>query len=453
MNELNALEGDQRVTLRRKGSPDVEGRCIVYWMRRSLRAEDNPALEIAIAAGNYLEKPVLVLFSLVPVSNANLRHYTFMVEAFNEIDEQLLRKNVRFILRREPDDNVAGFCAETRAALLVTDENPLRGPERRLRRVMERLRIPVWSVDADVVVPTKLIPGKQYAARIIRPKLARLRDEFLVEPKSGIARVSWRGTLRTLSPDETSIQGLAIDRSVQPSQFVRGGSNHAGRALRDFVRDRLHDYPKWRNHPEENGTSHLSPYLHFGQISPVRIALEVSKADAASVAKEAFLDQLITWRELSINFVRNNKTYDSIECAEPWSARTLAKHSKDKRPVVYNERQLENAETYDDLWNAAQIQMVEHGWMHNYMRMYWGKKILEWTRSPAEGFQIAVRLNDKYEIDGRDPNGYAGIAWAIAGKLDRPWFERPIFGQIRYMSAASTGKKFDSKKYVEQNRR
>ena len=453
MDKLNVLENDPRVTLRRKGSPDGEGRCVVYWMRRAQRAEDNPALETAIAAGDSLEKPVLVLFSLVSVSNANLRHYTFMAEAFGEIKEQLRRKNVRFILRRELEDSVAGFCAETKAALLVTDENPLRGPEKRLRRVIERLRIPVWSVDADVVIPTKLIQGKQYAARIIRPKLARLQDKFLVEPKSGVARVSWKGNLPSLPPDENSIAGLDIDRNVQPSHLVRGGSKHASRALRDFARNRLPDYPKRRNHPEENGTSHMSPYLHFGQISPVRVALEVLKADAPNAAKEAFLDQLITWRELSINFVRHNETYDSIECAEPWSARTLAKHSKDKRPVLFNERQIENAETYDPLWNAAQIQMVEHGWMHNYMRMYWGKKILEWTRSPAEAFQIAVRLNDKYEIDGRDPNGYAGIAWAIAGKLDRPWFERPIFGQIRYMSLASTGKKFDSRKYIEQNSR
>ena len=453
MEKLIALESDPRVTVRRKGNPDPEGRCIVYWMRRSLRAKDNPALEIAISVGNCLKRPVLVLFSLVPVSNANLRHYMFMAEAFAEVEEQLWRKNVRFILRRQPDESVAGFCSETKAALLITDENPLRGSERRLQRVMERLRIPAWSVDADVVVPTKLIPGKQYAARIIRPKLLRLREEFLVEPKSINAHVSWRGKLPSLPSDGSSLQGLPIDRSVEPVRSIRGGWNHANRALRDFVRKQLRHYPKKRNHPEQDGTSHLSPYLHFGQISPVRIALEVLKASAPGAAKEAFLDQLITWRELSINFVRYNEIYDSIECAEPWSARTLGKHSNDRRPVLYNERQLENAETYDSLWNAAQIQMVEHGWMHNYMRMYWGKKILEWTHSPAEAFKIAVRLNDKYEIDGRDPNGYAGIAWAIAGKLDRPWFERPIFGQIRYMSAASTGKKFDSKKYIEQNSR
>jgi deoxyribodipyrimidine photo-lyase len=244
---------------------------------------------------------------------------------------------------------------------------------------------------------------------------------------------------------------MKIDRSVQAAPAIRGGTREANRLLRNFVSKKLASYPERRNHPEDDSSSRLSPYLHFGNISPVTIARAVLNADAPNEAKEDFLDQLITWRELAINFVRHNELYDSIECAEPWAARTLAKHARDPRPVLYTEKQLENAETYDPLWNAAQIQMVEQGWMHNYMRMYWGKKILEWTRSPAEAFQIAVRLNDKYELDGRDPNGYAGVAWAIAGKLDRPWFERPIFGQIRYMSGASTGKKFDSKKYIAQH--
>jgi deoxyribodipyrimidine photo-lyase len=152
-----------------------------------------------------------------------------------------------------------------------------------------------------------------------------------------------------------------------------------------------------------------------------------------------------------VNLVQFNPNYDNFECAEPWAHRTLAKHAKDPRPVLYTEAQLENAETHDALWNAAQMQMVSTGWMHNYLRIDWGKKILEWTPSPVLAHQIAVRLNDKYELDGRDPNGYAGIAWSIVGKFDRPWFERPVFGQIRYMSGASTGKKFDSRQYIAQN--
>ena len=223
------------------------------------------------------------------------------------------------------------------------------------------------------------------------------------------------------------------------------------RLLKHFVEHCLPRYASDRNHPEIDGTSRLSPYLHFGHLSPITVALAAQKAQAPQAVKDAFLNQVITWRELSVNLVHFNRNYDNFECAEPWAHRTLGKHARDPRPVLYTEAQLENAETHDPLWNAAQMQMVTTGWMHNYMRMYWGKKILEWTSSPALAHQIAVRLNDKYELDGRDPNGYAGIAWSIVGKFDRPWFERPIFGQIRYMSGASTGKKFDSKRYIEQN--
>ena len=453
MDLLEKLESDPRVNVRRSGSPNPDGACVLYWMRRSLRGVDNPALEIAIQVGNALEKPVVVFFGLVPVANANLRHYAFLAQGLTEIREELRQKNVGFILRRYPDHSIAKFCNEVRAGMLVTDENPLRGPGHRLARVLRSLRLPVWSVDSDVVVPTKLIPRKQYAARIIRPKLLNLREQFLVKPRNSAARTAWHARVSSLDCDGVCHDGLRIDRSVQPITNLRGGTREGLRLLREFVRNKLAEYPEQRNHPEDGGTSQLSPYLHFGQISPVTVALQVMKARVPEAAKEAFLDQLITWRELSINFVRHNELYDSLDCAEPWAHRSLAKHAKDKRPVIYSERQLENAETYDPLWNAAQIQMVEAGWMHNYMRMYWGKKILEWTRSPAEAFQIAVRLNDKYEIDGRDPNGYAGIAWAIAGKLDRPWFERPIFGQVRYMSLKSTGRKFDSKKYIAQHER
>jgi len=451
MSAIQNLENNARVIVRRSGIPDPDGRCVVYWMRRSVRAVENPSLEIAIQAANALDKPLVVFFALVPVANANLRHYTFLIEALAEIPDELRKKNVAFVLRRYPHHSVAKFCSEVRAALLVTDENPLRGPEHRLQTVVRQLRIPVWSVDSDVVVPSKLIPGKQYAARIIRPKLMRLRDEFLIAPRSAMAKIPWKHKLKSLPCELSVLDGMKTDRSVQAAPAIHGGTLEAKRLVRHFVSQKLAGYPEHRNHPEHDGTSRLSPYLHFGTISPVTIAREVRNADAPNEAKEAFLDQLITWRELAINFVRHNELYDSIESAEPWAARTLAKHAKDPRPVLYTEKRLENAETHDPLWNAAQVQMVEQGWMHNYMRMYWGKKILEWTRSPAEAFQIALRVNDKYELDGRDPNGYAGIAWAIAGKLDRPWFERPIFGQIRYMSGASTGKKFDSKKYIAQH--
>jgi len=246
-------------------------------------------------------------------------------------------------------------------------------------------------------------------------------------------------------------KGWNIDRSVEPVAQWKGGSREGIRLLKEFGQHKLANYIQDCNHPEREGTSRLSPYLHFGHISPITVALAVEEADVPRPVKDAFLNQVIRWRELSVNLVHFNPNYDNFECGENWAHRTLAMHAADPRPVLYSEIQLENAETHDPLWNAAQIQMVATGWMHNYVRMYWGKKILEWTKSPAQAHQIAVRLNDQYEIDGRDPNGYAGIAWSIVGKFDRPWFERPIFGQIRYMSGASTGKKFDSKKYIAQN--
>lgn len=451
MDVLQRIQGDPRVTVRRQGTPD--GRCVVYWMRRAVRARDNPSLDAAIQVANALDKPVVVLFALVSVANANLRHYTFLIEGLPDVQEDLDYRNVGFALRRYPNHGVTEFCSDVRAALLVTDENPLRGPEQRLQRVVRELRIPVWSVDSDVVVPSNLITGKQYAARIIRPKLLRLRDQFLKPSGNPKAKVPWNKRMNSLARDASVLDGLGMNRTVQPAPAIRGGTQAAMRRLRLFLQKKLPAYSQLRNRPESDGTSTLSPYLHFGNISPVTIAREVMTAAAPQKSKDEFLDQLVTWRELSINFVRHNELYDSLECAEPWAMRTLAKHARDQRPVLYTETQLENAETHDELWNAAQMQMVEQGWMHNYMRMYWGKKILEWTRSPAEAFQIAVRMNDKYELDGRDPNGYAGIAWAVAGKFDRPWFQRPIFGQIRYMSGPSTGKKFDSKKYIAQHSR
>ena len=221
--------------------------------------------------------------------------------------------------------------------------------------------------------------------------------------------------------------------------------------LREFIRNKLRHYSERRRKPELDGTSRLSPYLHFGQISVQRVAWEVEQAELPRVLKDGFFNELITWRELAINFVRTNPNYDNFDCAEPWAKRTLAEHAHDERPILYSLAQLESAETHDELWNAAQRQMLTVGWMHNAMRMYWAKKILEWTKSPADAHERARYLNDKYFLDGRDPNGYAGIAWSIVGKFDRPWFERPIFGQIRYMSGESTGKKFDSKKYIQQN--
>jgi deoxyribodipyrimidine photo-lyase len=307
-------------------------------------------------------------------------------------------------------------------------------------------------VDADVIVPTKLLLKEQFAARTIRPRVHALLPRFLTPQAQVSAHIPWISPPRvqSLSPREDVIEVWKLDRSVQPVSGFRGGSREALRVLREFVGERLADYPVARNHPEQNGTSRLSPYLHFGHIGPITVALAVQRSDAPVRAKDAFLEQVIVRRELAVNFVRFNPDYESMECLEPWARRSLSQHVRDRRAVVCSEEQLEQGLTHDPLWNAAQKQMVLTGWMHNYLRMYWAKKILEWSSSVGAAYRRAVQLNDRYELDGRDPNGYAGIAWAIVGKHDRAWSERPVYGKIRYMSLASTGRKFDSKRYIEQ---
>jgi deoxyribodipyrimidine photo-lyase len=456
MNGLERIRLDPRVTIRISGAPDQAGTCVVYWMQRSQRELDNPALDVAIDIGNALSKPVVVFLAPVPFyPRANLRHYRFLADGISDIAEGMARRNVGFILRTYPDHRLARFCEEVHPAIVIGDENPMREPADWRVGASKQLKIPFWTVDADVIVPSQLLAKEQYAARTIRPRLRQLLPQFLISKKAVRAHVIWRKprNLQSLQPGDDFTKAWQLDRSVAPVNGRRGGTQQGLRALARFVDSRLRRYSQDRNHPELPGTSELSPYLHFGHLGPLTIAQAVQASTVSEPAKRAFLEQLIVRRELAINFVKFNEHYDSFACLEPWANRSFARHASDHRPILYQEAELEAAETHDPLWNAAQQQMVLTGWMHNYLRMYWAKKILEWSPSPAVAYQRAVHLNDRYELDGRDPNGYAGIAWAIVGKHDRPWFDRPIFGQIRYMSYAGAAKKFDSERYIQNMKR
>jgi deoxyribodipyrimidine photo-lyase len=423
-------------------------------MQRAQRALDNPALEISVHAANALNLPCVVFLAPVPFyPHANVRHYRFLSQGIPDIAQRLARRGIGFVLRRYPDHHLLRFSHEVSPALVVGDENPMREPERWRVTVSERLRVPFWTVDADVIVPSKLLEKEHWAAYTARPVIHRRLPEFLKPIRNEKAKTAWKppAGLASLAPNADITEGWKLDRSVKPSEFFRGGTDEGLKKLKSFIKNGLARYVKDRNKPELDATSHLSPYLHFGHLGPHTVALAVLKARAPKAAKDAFLEQLIVRRELAVNFVRFNPEYDSFESAAPWAHKTLAAHAGDPRKI-YTESQLERAQTHDPLWNACQQQMVVTGWMHNYMRMYWAKKILEWSRTPAQAYRTAVYLNDKYELDGRGPNGYAGIAWAIVGKHDRPWFERPVFGQIRYMSFNSTSRKFDSKRYMEQMR-
>jgi deoxyribodipyrimidine photo-lyase len=455
MGKLESLADNPRVTVRRPGAPAAGG-CVVYWMQRAQRALDNPALDVAVEAANTLQQPVVIFFAPVPFyPNANLRHYAFLAEGIPDIAKYARERGVGFVLRTYPEHSLLRFCDEVQASLVVGDENPLRGPRRWREIVAKKLKVPFWTVDADVIVPSKLLEKEQYAARIIRPRLQQRLEQSLPLAGNPRTKVEWEqpGWLHAL-PDDGSIDlfrsWAGLERWPQPVKSFRGGTTEALRLLDEFVKHKLATYPENHGKPEIDGTSRLSPYLHFGHIGPHTIMNAVRKAKASQAAKDDYIDEFVTWRELAINFVHFNPVYDSIESAPDWVHKTLAAHAGDRRPVLYTREQLERAETHDELWNAAQLQMLRAGWMHNYMRMYWAKKILEWSPSPAVAYQTALYLNDKYFLDGRDPDGYAGVAWAIAGKFDRPWFERPIFGTIRWMSGDAARKKFDADKYIGQ---
>ena len=456
---LRRIASNDRLTVRRDGVPKPDGAVVVYWMQRAERGVDNPALDIAVEAANVLGLPVVAFFSgLSNFPHAVLRHYVFLNEGLRDAEEDLRERNVSFVLRNAPHEDRLRFFKDVNAALVVGDENPMRVPEGWRKEVEEKFDGPFWTVDADVIVPTKRYEKAPYAAYTVRSRMWKMLPEYLEESTNPHAKHTWRKPAGFQSDDPQADMTAGwkdLDRSVGEVNELPGGAHAAEARLKKFVSSMLPNYSRDRNHPETDGTSVLSPYLHFGHVSPLRIYLEIEKAATADPqlreSADSFLDEMVTWRELSIAWVRLDPHYDQPETAEAWARATVARHAGDKREHLYTVEQMERAQTYDELWNAAQRQMVRRGWMHNYMRMYWAKKVLEWSPSNPKAMETLIYLNDKYFLDGRDPGGYAGIAWAVYGKFDRAWGERPVFGKIRYMSGASTGKKFDSKAYIAQN--
>jgi len=455
---LRALADDARVTVRRAGAPAKGGKCVVYWMQRAQRGRDNHALDKAVACANALGLPCVAYFAGIKnFPHANLRHYAFLNQGLADIEDGCDARGVGFVVRRWPDEDHERFFAEVGAAMVIGDENPMRVPEQWRVELAERLAVPFWTVDADVVVPSKLLGKAQFSAGVARPRLYAGLKEFLQPYVNEKSHFEWempRGLLREDVHADITRDWPEFDRSVLPVEAWKGGHHAAIKRLQKFCAEMLESYDGDRNRPEVDGTSKMSPWLHFGHVGPVTIALAVDAAAKKNpklkAARDSYFNELIVWRELAVNFVRYQPQYDSPECADNWAKATIAEHDRDEREVLYKLPVLEEARTHDELWNAAQIQMVRYGWMHNYMRMYWAKKILEWTPNVRIAMKVAIYLNDKYEIDGRDPNGYAGIAWSMLGKFDRAWFDRPVFGKRRYMSAASTGRKFGSGLYIQQ---
>jgi len=425
---------------------------VVYWMSRDQRVKDNWALLFAQDIAFAQRMPLVVVFCVVPrFFNATIRQYGFMLRGLEELETVLKGKHIPFyLLAGFPEQEIPAFIEKYRVGTLVTDFDPLRIKRQWKDSVAKRIAIPFYEVDAHNIVPCWMAsPKQEYRAYIFRPKIRKRLQEFL-EDFPGVKKhlVPWRYRVPRIDWDGV-IQALPVERAVPEVTWIAAGERAGQKALKNFIRRSLPLYGEKRNDPAQQGQSHLSPYLHFGQISAQRVALEVLKSDAGRGAKEAFLEELIVRRELADNFCFYNPLYDRFEGFPQWAQKTLDEHRNDARKYLYPPEVLERGGTHDDLWNAAQREMVKRGKMHGYMRMYWAKKILEWTESPEKALEIAIYLNDRYELDGRDPNGYAGISWSIGGVHDRAWNEREIFGKVRFMSYNGCRSKFDIKAYIE----
>ena len=426
---------------------------VVYWMSRDQRALDNWALLFARERADELKEGLSVVFSLAPgFLGATLRQYSFMLKGLMEAEGCFRKKGIPFhLLLGEPDDVVPVFIKEHGVSLLVTDFDPLKIKRAWKERVSKRIEIPFYEVDAHNIVPCRAASEKkEFGAYTIRPKIKRLLPDFLTDfPPLLKQQYKWKKRFKRVDWKKAS-RSLKVDNKVTEADWMKPGGKAALKTLRAFINDKLTGYDEKRNDPNLAWTSGLSPYLHFGHISAQRVALEVKKGRAPKKDKEAFLEELIVRRELSDNFCFYNKDYDNPEGFPAWARDTISKHKKEKREYLYTVSELEKAATHDPLWNAAQRQMAETGKMHGYLRMYWCKKILEWTKDAGEAMRAAIYLNDKYELDGRDPNGYTGIAWSIGGVHDRAWFERPVFGKIRYMNYNGCKSKFDVDSFIER---
>ncbi len=434
-------------------------RYVLYWMQMYKRVDNNHALIWAIRQANELNIPLVVYEGLKYYYPwASDRIHTFILEGVEEKRLVFEALGIRYVFYLQqdassPKNTVAALAKD--AALIVTDDFPCSIIPEHNRRIAERADIPVFVVDSNGIIPMSKFDKEEYAAYTIRPKINKLLDHYL-KPlaeetiKVGIIEleVDCPETIVTGSDIARLVAECEIDHTVPPSAHYRGGSAAGRERLNRFVEEILPDYDKARSKPDRDGSSRLSPYLHFGFLSSLEIALAVRDADATQESIDAYLEELIVRRELSFNMTRHNENYDSLAALPPWVHKTMREHADDERPITYNLEQLEAAETHDELWNAAQREMVATGEMHNYVRMLWGKNIIAWSPSYEVAFETLVHLNNKYCLDGRNPNSYAGILWCF-GKHDRPWMERPVFGTIRYMTSGSTGRKFDSKKYIE----
>lgn len=450
----------------------VPGEFVLYWMQATMRAEENFALNWAAARANDLGLPLLVYQGLRhDYPWASDRFHTFILESAADLGAAFARRGIQYALyldTRSPEEAAGGHRDASplvrlarRAALVVTDYVPTFLAPRQTKALREKVAAPVVAVDSCTVVPMAYHARAYSTARAIRPRLLEALPHFLhpvgnVEPRVRRPVELPFDPARPAGPDApgTPVADLvarcAIDHAVTPARAIRGGTGAARRRLEHFLRHGLPRYADARNDPNEDVTSGLSPWLHFGNIGIHEVLLRAREAGPAA-PYEKFQDEALTWRELAHNFVHFDRRHRTVAAIPPWARAELEAHLGDPREAVYSRAQLARAETHDELWNACQRAYLRDGTMHNYLRMLWGKSVLRWTRHYADALRILEDLNNRYSLDGRDPNSYGGIHWVL-GKFDRPFYRRPVLGTVRYMSLKAARDKFDVPRYVARYR-
>ena len=430
-----------------------QGKSVLYWMVRDKRVNDNWALIEAQKIALENNVPLKVCFNINNnYPEANLRQYKFLFEGLREVQKTLDELQINFYLLIGPTHlKLPEYIEKNKVGYVVTDFSPLKVYKNRLKKVLAKTEIPFSQVDTHNIIPAWITSDKkEFAAYTIRPKIKKLLPDYLTEiPKikkhpieniDVVEEIFWEKVLKSMN----------LDKSVDSVDWINPGERSAQELLKK-IQSSLVNYNEQKNDPNLNKLSNMSPFFHYGHIAPQRVALEIKNSNLPTEDKDAYLEEMIVRRELADNFCHYENNYDYFEGFHVWAQKTLNEHRNDEREFVYSLEEFEYSKTHDDLWNAAQDEMKIKGKMHGFMRMYWAKKILEWSPSPEIALQTAIELNDKYQIDGRDPNGYTGIAWSIGGIHDRAWFERPVFGKVRFMNFNGCKRKFNVKMYIENN--
>lgn len=425
---------------------NLQGQWVIYRMQASVRLQDNLAFAEACRISEETGKPLKVVFHLNPdFPEANYRHFLFLADGLREVALKLRQRNIPFQLVVGEFSRVMHVVTTT-AVCVITDRGYLRYQREQLSVLAEVAPCTVIAVEDNLVVPIESTSSKaEWAARTIRPKLQAKLPYFLLQSES----VALNPVIKADGAAERSFSflGQVVEevrmRHYESPVRMRGGEQEALRLLNQFVSSKLTDYDEARNHPELQATSRLSAYLHFGMISPITIIDAVIDKPGS----EPFVEQLLVRRELAFNHIYYTSDYDSYQSLPVWARATLQEHAADERPIIYTADQLVEANTHDACWNAAMREMLTTGYMENTMRMYWGKKIMEWSPTPEEAFATMLSLNNRYFLDGRDANSYTGVGWCF-GLHDRPWQERPIFGTVRYMNEKGLLRKYDMAKYI-----